>query len=132
MLFEGDSRRRTVLLLAAGVWLFFALLGGLLFSMIVGPVLASLVFPHGTREWHNPVMVTLTRVYGRALKVAIDWRWVTVSLAAFALAGTYHVTHVVMPMSWFVPALGYPVAIDVEDRRLHGQALQPGFLDRFA
>jgi len=67
----------------------FALLGGLLFSMIVGPVLASLVFPHGTREWHNPVMVALTRAYGRALKVAIDWRWVTVSLAAFALAGTY-------------------------------------------
>lgn len=29
MLFEGDSRRRTVLLLAAGVLLFFALLGGL-------------------------------------------------------------------------------------------------------
>ena len=29
MLFEGDSRRRTVFLLAAGVFLFFALLGGL-------------------------------------------------------------------------------------------------------
>ena len=28
MLFEGDSRRRTVFLLAAGVFLFFALLGG--------------------------------------------------------------------------------------------------------
>src|SRR5262249_6793063 len=62
---------------------------GLLFSMIVGPVLASLVFPKGTREWHNPVMVALTKAYARALAVAIDWRWVTVSAAALALTGTY-------------------------------------------
>src|SRR5262249_35990300 len=34
----------------------FALLGGLLFSMVVGPVLASLVFPHGTRECDKPLM----------------------------------------------------------------------------
>ena len=42
----------------------FALLGALLFSMFVGPVLASLVFPKGTREWHNPLMGLLTRAYG--------------------------------------------------------------------
>ncbi len=67
----------------------FALLGGLLFSMVVGPVLASLMFPRGTREWHNPIMDALTRAYARALTLAIDWRWVTVSVAALALAGTY-------------------------------------------
>jgi heavy metal efflux system protein len=67
----------------------FALLGGLLFSMIVGPVLASLVFPGGTREWHNPVMSALTRAYARALRVAINYRWLTVSVAGLALAGTY-------------------------------------------
>src|SRR5262249_26915379 len=66
----------------------FALLGGLLFSMVVGPVLASLVFPHGTREWHNPLMDALTRSYGRALSLAIAWRWITVAVAAVALAGT--------------------------------------------
>src|SRR5262245_65850591 len=32
----------------------FALVGGLLFSMIVGPVLASLVFPRGTSACHSP------------------------------------------------------------------------------
>ena len=32
----------------------FALLGALLFSMLSAPVLASFVFPTGTREWHNP------------------------------------------------------------------------------
>ena len=67
----------------------FALLGGLLFSMLVGPVLASLVFPRGTREWRNPIMDWLTRAYARALSVAIDWRWVTVTVAVAALAGTY-------------------------------------------
>jgi len=81
----------------------FALLGGLLFSMVVGPVLASLVFPRGTREWHNPLMDLLTRTYARALALAIDRRWVTVSLAALALAGTYLVSRVIG--SEFLPHL---------------------------
>ena len=38
----------------------FALLGAMIFSMLIAPVLASLFFPKGTREWHNPVMVWLT------------------------------------------------------------------------
>ena len=49
----------------------FALLGSLLFSMFVGPVLASVVFPKGTREWHNPVMGWLTKAYSWALAMAI-------------------------------------------------------------
>jgi cobalt-zinc-cadmium resistance protein CzcA len=81
----------------------FALLGGLLFSMIVGPVLASFVFPKGTREWRNPIMSALTHAYGRALTLAIAWRWVTVSVAAIALAGTYMLTRVVG--SEFLPHL---------------------------
>ncbi len=35
----------------------FALLGAIIFSMVIAPALASLFFPKGTREWHNPVMV---------------------------------------------------------------------------
>ena len=45
----------------------FALLGALLFSMLVAPVLASLFFPKGTREWHNPVMMWLTARISRQL-----------------------------------------------------------------
>jgi cobalt-zinc-cadmium resistance protein CzcA len=70
----------------------FALLGGLLFSMIIGPVLASLVFPRGTSEWHNPIMGLLTRAYARALSYTIEWKWVTVGVAALALAGTYRLS----------------------------------------
>ena len=39
----------------------FALLGALMFSMLVAPVLASFFFPKGTREWHNPVMTLADR-----------------------------------------------------------------------
>ncbi len=67
----------------------FALLGALLFSMFVGPVLASVVFPKGTKEWHNPLMGFLTRVYGWTLGLAIRWRWVTVTAAVVTLAGAY-------------------------------------------
>jgi cobalt-zinc-cadmium resistance protein CzcA len=81
----------------------FALLGGLLFSMIVGPVLASLVFPRGTKEWHNPIMGALTRAYARALTLAIDQRWVTVAIAALALTGTYLLTRAIG--SEFLPHL---------------------------
>jgi len=62
----------------------FALLGAIIFSMTIAPVLASLFFPRGTREWHNPVMAWLTRVYRKALRLAIRWRYVTL---AAGLAG---------------------------------------------
>ncbi len=67
----------------------FALLGALLFSMFVGPVLASVVFPKGTKEWHNPLMGLLTRAYSSALSVAIRWRWATLAAAVLILAGAF-------------------------------------------
>jgi len=66
----------------------FALLGALLFSMFMGPVLASLVFPRGTKEWHNPLMELLTRGYAGALRVATRWPWVTLTAAVGTLAGS--------------------------------------------
>src|SRR5580692_821134 len=59
----------------------FALLGALIYSMLVGPVLASVVYPKGTSEWRNPGVVWVTRVYDRTLQVAIRMRWVTVGVA---------------------------------------------------
>ncbi len=64
----------------------FALLGALLFSMLVAPVLASLFFPKGTREWHNPVMAWLTAVYRRVLRIAIRMRFLTVAGGVVSLA----------------------------------------------
>src|SRR5277367_4806698 len=65
----------------------FALLGALLFSMLMAPVLSSVLFRAGVREWHNPVMTFLIRCYRSALETAIHWRWLTlgIALSGFAL-----------------------------------------------
>jgi heavy metal efflux system protein len=67
----------------------FALLGSLLFSMLIAPVLASYVFGKHVREWHNPLMVWMTSAYRQSLHVAIRFRWVTIAvcLGAIALSG---------------------------------------------
>src|SRR5277367_5082098 len=41
----------------------FALLGALTFSMVLAPVLSSIFFPKGTREWHNPLMAFIAARY---------------------------------------------------------------------
>ncbi|HEY6307614.1 MAG TPA: CusA/CzcA family heavy metal efflux RND transporter [Candidatus Angelobacter sp.] len=68
----------------------FALLGALLFSMLVAPVLSSLFFPKGADEWHNPAMDFLKKNYRRAVKWAIGHRLVTVGVAvAGMIVATY-------------------------------------------
>jgi heavy metal efflux system protein len=63
----------------------FALLGALVFSLLLAPVLSSLLFPRGASEWQNPVMTWLTSRYRSSVKWAIEHRRVTVSLAGLAL-----------------------------------------------
>ena len=64
----------------------FALLGALIFAMFVAPVLSSFLFPRGTSEWENPLLVRLLRFYRKSLTWAIRRRGVTVTVAALALA----------------------------------------------
>jgi cobalt-zinc-cadmium resistance protein CzcA len=64
----------------------FALLGALLFSIVLAPVLASFAFGEKTREWHNPVLLWLTAGYRTALRAAIRARYVTVAVAAASVA----------------------------------------------
>jgi heavy metal efflux system protein len=65
----------------------FALLGALLFSIIVSPVLAAFLFRRGAKEWENPVMRHLTVRYRAAVRWSIRHRWVPVSVGVLALAG---------------------------------------------
>src|SRR5271168_464281 len=58
----------------------FALLGALLFSILVAPVLASFAFAKGASEWDNPVMTFVIHQYGRALRWAIRRRGITVGV----------------------------------------------------
>ena len=62
----------------------FALLGALIFSMLVAPALASLLFRSGVKEWKNPVMSYLTARYRKAVTWTIRNRYLTVG-AAFVL-----------------------------------------------
>src|ERR1700722_14705954 len=41
----------------------FALLGALVFAILLAPVLSLLQFSHGIKEWHNPVMEALRNWY---------------------------------------------------------------------
>jgi cobalt-zinc-cadmium resistance protein CzcA len=63
----------------------FALLGALIFSMLIAPVLASFLFYKGAREWHNPVMSWITDRYRHSATWAIEHRYVTVGIAVGSL-----------------------------------------------
>src|SRR6202011_598125 len=63
----------------------FALLGALLFSMLVVPVLASLFFSKGAHEWRIPVMEFLKSKYREAVRWAVDQHYVAVGVAAIGL-----------------------------------------------
>jgi len=67
----------------------FALLGALLFSMILAPVLASFFFHKGAKEWHNPLMTLLTHLYRATLDIAIRFRKITVGFALLSMLGAY-------------------------------------------
>jgi cobalt-zinc-cadmium resistance protein CzcA len=64
----------------------FALLGALIFSMLLAPVISSFLFRTGAKEWHNPVLVWLTDRYRRSVTWAIEHRKVTFLGAGCALA----------------------------------------------
>jgi heavy metal efflux system protein len=56
----------------------FALLGALMFSMLVAPVLASLLFKADAKQWQNPVMHWLTVRYREDVRWAIRHRSLTI------------------------------------------------------
>ena len=63
----------------------FALLGALIFSMLIAPALASLLFRGDAKQWQNPIMTILIVRYRRSLHWAIQHRWVIVGGAVLTL-----------------------------------------------
>ena len=59
----------------------FALLGALLFAVVIAPVMASLLFPKGAKEWQNPIMKWLIQHYRVAVRAAIVHRRTTVGIS---------------------------------------------------
>ncbi len=66
----------------------FALLGAMTFSILIAPVLSSMLFRKGVREHRNPVMDFLTTQYRKRLRWAIEHRWLTVGVGMGAMAVT--------------------------------------------
>jgi cobalt-zinc-cadmium resistance protein CzcA len=61
----------------------FALVGALVFALLVAPVMASILFRKGAKEWDNPIMLWLTRHYRTSVKAAIEHRRTTLAIATF-------------------------------------------------
>jgi cobalt-zinc-cadmium resistance protein CzcA len=59
----------------------FALLGALIFSMLIAPALSSFVFRKGAAQWKNPLMEFLTTRYRNDVRLAIRYRYWTVGVA---------------------------------------------------
>ncbi|MBN9657618.1 MAG: efflux RND transporter permease subunit [Acidobacteria bacterium] len=66
----------------------FALLGALVFSMFIAPVVASFVFRNGAREWHNPVVEFLLRHYRVAVNWAVHHVWAIIGASLLGIAAT--------------------------------------------
>ncbi len=63
----------------------FALLGALIFSMILAPVLSSFAFRKGAKEWKNPIMEFLRERYRHGVTWAIRHHRVTLGFGVCAL-----------------------------------------------
>jgi cobalt-zinc-cadmium resistance protein CzcA len=65
----------------------FALLGALIFALILAPVLCSLLFKGGNiKEWKNPVLEWVNRAYDRQLDWCFDHMKITLGAGLAALA----------------------------------------------
>jgi cobalt-zinc-cadmium resistance protein CzcA len=83
----------------------FALLGALLFSLLLAPVLARLTFAKGAREWKNPLLEWLTSHYRSALTWTIAHRGITVGASVLIFVGSLYLAFGGVIGSEFLPHL---------------------------
>jgi heavy metal efflux system protein len=83
----------------------FALLGAIIFSIVIAPVLSSFFFGKGVREWRNPVMEFFKTRYRSAARWAIEHRLVTIGVASIGLLIAIYLTFGGVIGSEFLPHL---------------------------
>ena len=83
----------------------FALLGAMTFSILIAPVLCAIVFRRGVKEWHNPVLVFLTKRYRTSLRWAVKHRVFVVGVGLASLAVALYLTFSGIIGSEFLPHL---------------------------
>ena len=70
----------------------FALIGALVFAIIIAPVLASILFRNGAKEWENPLLAWATRHYRTAVTAAIKHTRVTLAVSGVLFAIAIYLT----------------------------------------
>ncbi|HZP04684.1 MAG TPA: CusA/CzcA family heavy metal efflux RND transporter [Terracidiphilus sp.] len=83
----------------------FALLGALVFAILIAPVMGSILFRKGASEWRNPLMEWVTRHYRTAVRAAILHRNWTVGISVFLFAVAIFLSFVGPIGSEFLPHL---------------------------
>ena len=83
----------------------FALLGAMTFSILIAPVLASLVFRGNVKEWRNPVMIFLTDRYRKSLRWSVEHRVFIVGIGVASLIVTIFLTFSGVIGAEFLPHL---------------------------
>jgi len=83
----------------------FALLGAVIFSVTIAPVLATFLFRKEIRDWQNPVLVWLTERYRQAVGWSVDHRAVMVGIAVAALCVSAYLVFTDTIGSEFLPHL---------------------------
>ncbi len=83
----------------------FALLGALLFSIILAPVLSSMLFSKGAKEWENPIMEFLREGYRRRVRGAIHHRGITIGIGIIGLVLALYLAFSGVIGSEFLPHL---------------------------
>ncbi len=83
----------------------FALLGALIFSILLAPVLSGLLFRKGVKAWENPVVGWVTTRYDETLKWIMARRMVALAAALFVFALTAYLSFGGVIGSEFLPHL---------------------------
>jgi cobalt-zinc-cadmium resistance protein CzcA len=83
----------------------FALLGAVIFSITLAPVLASILFRKEVRDWHNPAFAWLTEQYQEALRWSVHHPRIVAGSAVLAVSGTLYLVTSGVIGSEFLPHL---------------------------
>jgi cobalt-zinc-cadmium resistance protein CzcA len=83
----------------------FALLGALLFSILIAPVLASFAFRNGAKEWRNPIMEFSVKHYRSAVRWAIRRRGLVLGVGVVGFCFTLFLAFSGIIGSEFLPHL---------------------------
>jgi cobalt-zinc-cadmium resistance protein CzcA len=83
----------------------FALLGALIFAMLLAPVLCGFLFRKGVREWKNPMLEFLTRQYTRNLKWCLSHKVMTLAGVTLLFGSSLYLVFAGLIGSEFLPHL---------------------------